>query len=111
MRANWRDVERLGCPHHVLDLVQAHRPMLAIDHDEVVSDRSEQLDQIRRMPADDGAEHHLALAELRFRRIGAHGSPVRYVVQAIDCTMSARGMMDPLAAAVQTTITPARSRR
>jgi hypothetical protein len=67
-----RDAEHLGGPHHVLDLVQAHRAMLAVDHDEVITDRSEQLDQIRRVAADDGAEDHLALGQLRLRRIGAH---------------------------------------
>src|SRR5215470_18286581 len=70
-----RDAEHLGRSHHVLDIVQTHRPVLAVDHDEVVSDRSEQLDQIRRMTADDRAEHHLAFGKLRFCRIGAHGSP------------------------------------
>ena len=68
-----RDAEHLGRPDHVLDLVEAHRPVLAIDHDEVVPDRSEQLDEIRRMAADDRSEHHLALGQLRFRRIRAHG--------------------------------------
>jgi hypothetical protein len=47
--------------------------VLAIDHDEVVADRSEQLDEIRRMAADDRAEHHLSLGQLRFRRIRTHG--------------------------------------
>ena len=69
------DAEHLGGPDHVLDLVQAHRAVLAVDHDEVVADRPEQLDQVRRVAADDGAEHHLALGQLRLCRIGAHGSP------------------------------------
>ena len=73
---NRGDAEHLGRPHHVLDFVQAHRAVLAIDHHEVVADRSEQLDQIRRVAADDGAEHHLALGQFCLCRIGTHGSPV-----------------------------------
>src|SRR5215470_2914222 len=87
-----RDAEHLSRPHHVLDLIEAHRPVLAVDHDEVVSDRSEQLDQIRRMTADDGAEHHLAFRQLCFCRIGAHGSPQLSSAATASISISASGI-------------------
>ena len=40
------DAEHLGGPHHVFHLVQTHRAVLAVDHDEVIADQPEQLHQV-----------------------------------------------------------------
>jgi hypothetical protein len=58
----------------MFDLIQMKSAMLAIDHDEVIANRAEKLDEVRRITADDGTEYNLTIGEFGFCGIGLHNA-------------------------------------
>jgi hypothetical protein len=70
-----RNAEYLGGTHHVFDLIQIHRAVLAVDHYEIVAQRPEQFYEIRSVTTDDGPENHLTSVEFRFGGVSSHSSP------------------------------------
>jgi hypothetical protein len=50
--------------------------MFAVDHHKIVADGAEQLHQVRRITADNGAEHNFALGQLGLCGISTHSALV-----------------------------------
>ena len=69
---NGGDIEGFGSPDHVFDLVEVHGAVFAVDHHEVKTDGSKNLDYIGGESADDGAEGNFALGQFGLGGVSSH---------------------------------------
>ena len=69
---NGGDAEGFGGPHHIFDLVEVHRAVFAVNHNEVEAEGAENFDGVRGVAGDDSAEYGFAGGQFGFGGVGLH---------------------------------------